>query len=172
MRLDTFKKSNEKKVFYFGTNDTRTITDIRKTILTQFKELPEMTEYMHYSSFDGADKYGKDTFMFIKYLGKSTIPALFRLKRLVEMIVSLIPLVPNNFFDIFLQIIFKFFPDHLPNRLREYRSKYDHYLILVATDSVISEIRKLLLTFVIKQIQVTFLNVMILREMMYYFIGM
>ena len=144
VRLDTFKKSNEKKVFYFGTNDTRTITDIRKTILSQFKELPEMTEYMHYSSFDGADRYGKDTFMFIKYLGKSAIPALFRLKRLVEMIVSLIPLVSNDFFDIFLQIIFKFFPDHLPNRLREYRSKYDHYLILVATDSVIFEIRKLL----------------------------
>ena len=28
--------------------------------------------------------------------------------------------------------------------IRDYRSKYDHYLILVATDSVISEIRKLL----------------------------
>ena len=82
----------QKKVFYFGTNDTSTITDIRKTILKQFKELPEMTEYMHYSSFDGADRYGKDTFMLIKYLGKSAIPALFRLKRVVEMIVSLIPL--------------------------------------------------------------------------------
>ena len=43
-----------------------------------------MAEYMHSSSFDGADKYGKDTFLIIKYLGKGIMPTLFRIKRLID----------------------------------------------------------------------------------------
>ena len=144
VRLDTFKKPEKKKVFYYGTNDTATITRIRTNILTQFKELPEMTEYMHYSSFDGADKYGKDTFMFIKYLGKNSIPLLFRFKRVLDMFFSIIPFLPENIFDKFLQITFNLFPDHLPIKIREYRKKFSHYLILVSTDSVIDETRNLL----------------------------
>ncbi len=88
--LDTFLKSNKKKVFYFGTNNPSKITALRKTVLAQFRELPEMAEYMHYSSFDGADKYGKDTFLIIKYLGKAIMPILFRLKRLINIFFTFI----------------------------------------------------------------------------------
>ncbi len=144
VRLDTFLKSKKKKVFYFGTNNPSQLTTIRKTVLGQFKELPDMTEYMHYSSFDGADKYGKDTFMIIKYLGKDIMPTLFRLKRLIDMLFTFIPFMPQNIFDKFLQYLFKAFPDHLPSRLRDYRRRFNHYLIIVATDSVITEARCLL----------------------------
>ncbi len=144
VRLDTFLKSKKKKVFYFGTNNPSNITAIRKTILAQFRGLPEMTEYMHYSSFDGADKYGKDTFMIIKYLGKGIMPTLFRFKRLIDMFFTFIPFIPQNIFDKFLQYLSKFSPDHLPFRLREYRRRFNHYLIIVATDSVIEEARCLL----------------------------
>ncbi len=144
VRLETFLKSKNKKVFYFGSNNTSTLTDIRKNILSKFIELPDMTEYMHYSSFDGADKYGKDTFMIIKYLGKSVIPNLFRLKRMFDIFFNYIPFMPQDIFDIFLQNLSVFLPDHLPSRLREYRNRFDHYLIIVASDSVIKDVKYLL----------------------------
>ena len=144
VRLETFLKSKNKKVFYFGSNNSSTLTDIRKTILAQFSELPDMTEYMHSSSFDGADKYGKDIFMIIKYLGKSIMPALFRLKRIVDILFTFFPFLPQNIFDIFLQYLSNILPDHLPPRLREYRLRFNHYLIIVASDSVIKDTRNLL----------------------------
>ena len=144
VRLDTFLKSKNKKVFYFGSNNSSTLTDIRKTILSQFSELPDMTEYMHSSSFDGADKYGKDTFMIIKYLGKSIMPTLFRLKRIVDILFNFVPFMPQNIFDKFLQYLSNILPDHLPPRLRDYRLRFNHYLIIVASDNVIKDTRNLL----------------------------
>ncbi len=144
VRLDTFSKPKTQKVFYLGTNNVDILTSIRKIILSKFNELPEMTEYMHYTSFDGADKYGKDTFLIIKYLGRNIMPKLFKLKRLIDTFLSFIPFLPQNIFDKFLQNFSRLLPDHLPASLRDYRNKFDHYLIIVATDSAIEETKDLL----------------------------
>ena len=81
VRLDTFECKEIEKVFFVGTNQPNDFNVIRERILGEFDELPDMGEYMHKSFFDGADKYGKDTFLLIKYLGKSFIPKLFKFKR-------------------------------------------------------------------------------------------
>ncbi len=52
--------------------------------------------------------------------------------------------MPQNIFDKFLQYLSKVLPDHLPSRLRDYRRRFNHYLIIVATDSTIDETRLLL----------------------------
>ncbi len=144
VRLDTFPKPKKERVFFLGTNNPIRLTIIRKKILTELKQLPEMGEYMHYSYFDGADKYCKDTFLMIKYFGSGVLPTLLLLKRKVDQFFSQIEIFPKNLSDRFLQFIVRFFPDHLPKRLREYRSKFDHYMLILASDLSIAEVEELL----------------------------
>ena len=134
VRLKTFPKNNNKKVFYLGTNNPSVLTDIRKYILKNFDKLPEMTEYMHKTSFDGADKYGKDIFLVIKYLGRDFMPKLFKLKNFIDYLLNSINLMVENILDKLLFYISNILPDHLPNFLRLYRDKYNHYLIIVTND--------------------------------------
>ncbi|BBB27112.1 D-lactate dehydrogenase [Amphritea japonica] len=144
VRLDTFTEPQQDQVFYIGTNNPEEFTELRKRILTQFKELPEMGEYMHRSYFDGADKYCKDTFLFINLLGSSFLPKLFSFKAKVDSFLGRIPFLPNNLSDRFLQLTGKLYPDHLPKRLREYRKRFEHHLMVKANDGAIAETRQLL----------------------------
>jgi len=79
VRLDTFPKIKETRVFYIGTNDPAELTEIRRHILAHFKDLPIEGEYLHRVAFDIAEKYGKDTYLAIRYLGTEWLPALFAL---------------------------------------------------------------------------------------------
>ncbi len=144
VRIDTFPKTNKKKVFFIGTNQPSAFSKIRKDMLTGFNSLPDMLEYMHYSSFDGASKYGKDIFLIIKYLGKQVMPLFFRIKRLIDLYISFIPFLDNDIFDKSLQNLSNLLPNHLPRKIREYRNKYNHYLIAVCSDSSIIETKSYL----------------------------
>jgi D-lactate dehydrogenase len=144
VRLDTFAKPSREKVFYIGTNNPEQLTTLRKRILTEFDELPEMGEYMHRSYFDGADKYAKDTFLLISLFGSAFPPKLFAFKAWVDSLLGHIPFLPANFSDRCLQVMGKLWPDHLPKRLRSYRDHYEHHLMIVSSDGVIEDTRKLL----------------------------
>ena len=84
MRVDTFDKPKAEQVFYVGTNDPEQLNEIRRRLLSECSELPEMGEYMHQSWFDGADRYCKDTFLLIKYLGTDFLPRLYRIKAALD----------------------------------------------------------------------------------------
>ena len=147
VRLDTFECKELEKVFFIGTNQPNAFNEIRERILSEFDELPDMGEYMHKSFFDGADKYGKDNFLLIKYLGKSFIPKLFKFKRDCEFILSYLPFISSNIIDHIFYLISLILPDHLPKRVRDFRKKYDHYLIIQAGDSIIEKTSVLLSDF-------------------------
>src|SRR5262249_933670 len=80
VRLETFAKQGQTKVFYIGTNEPAELTEIRRHMLAHFKELPISAEYLHREAFDIAEKYGKDTFLAIRYLGTDWLPVLFAIK--------------------------------------------------------------------------------------------
>ena len=80
VRLDTFVKEDQTKVFYIGTNDPSELTEIRCHMLAHFKDLPIYAEYLHRGAFDIAETYGKDTFLTIRYLGGDWLFRLFALK--------------------------------------------------------------------------------------------
>ena len=145
VRLDTFQKPKEQKVFFVGTNDPENFNKLRRKILTDFKRLPDMGEYMHRSYFDGSDKYCKDTFSIIKYFGTSFLPKLLFLKRKIDSILSNISFVPSQIPDRFLQCFFSISPNHLPNRIREYRNRFEHYLLIQASDDCIRDVDKVLI---------------------------
>ena len=144
VRVDTFDKPQAEQVFYVGTNDPEQLNEIRRRLLAECRELPEMGEYMHESWFDGADQYCKDTFLIIKYLGTGFLPRLYRIKAGLDRWLDKLPGLPKRPADHLLQRLAKWWPDHLPKRMREYRKTYEHHLILVGADTAIAEIRQVL----------------------------
>src|SRR5262249_8977923 len=116
VRLDTFPKGAETKVFYIGTNDPAELTRIRRHMLAQFKDLPVEGEYLHRVAFDIAEKYGKDTFLAIRYLGTGWLPALFATKGRFDALAARLRL-PQDLSDRIMQAISRLFPRHLPRRM-------------------------------------------------------
>jgi D-lactate dehydrogenase (quinone) len=129
VRVDTFPQEAETKVFYIGTNDPAEFTEIRHEILAQFKDLPISAEYMHRGAFDLAARYGKDIFLTIRYLGTNWLPRLFAAKGWFDGIIGRFGF-PSNLSDKIMYWISLLCPNHLPSRLKDYRDKYEHYLML------------------------------------------
>lgn len=62
VRLDTFPKDSETRVFYIGTSGPAELTALRRHILSRFENLPIAGEYMRRDMFNIAEVYGKDAF--------------------------------------------------------------------------------------------------------------
>ncbi len=137
VRLDTFPIEQGAKVFYIGTNQPEVLTEIRRQALHDFTHLPISGEYLHKDAFDIAEEYGKDMFLMINILGTERLPALFGLKSRCDAFFDRLGFLPSNFSDRVLQALSRLFPSHLPPRMREYRDKYEHHLMLkVAAEGV------------------------------------
>jgi D-lactate dehydrogenase (quinone) len=130
VRLDTFAKEKETKVFYIGTDDPAELTEIRRHMLAHFNDLPISAEYMHRGAFDVTEIYGKDIFLTIQYLGADWLPRLFALKGWFDGFTSRLRFVPRNLSDKIMYGISRIFPNHLPRRMKEYRHNYEHHLML------------------------------------------
>lgn len=144
VRLDTFPMPEREQVFFVSTNRPQQLTELRRRILSEFETLPEMGEYMHNSFFDASDKYCKDTFLAIKYMGTAFLPRLFKIKAAVDSYLSKLSFLPNKLPDRILQLIANIWPDHLPKRVRGHRAKYEHHLIIKANNEVIETTQNLL----------------------------
>ncbi|QJU57904.1 D-lactate dehydrogenase [Sphingomonas sp. AP4-R1] len=134
VRLDTFAREAETATFYIGTNDTAELTSLRRAILGGFASLPVAGEYIHRDAFDVAAVYGKDTYLAIKHLGTDRLPRLFALK-------SRIDAIAPHLGDRLLQGASRLFPSHLPKRMRAWRERYEHHLILKMAGDGIAEAR-------------------------------
>ena len=141
VRLDTYISPKENKVFYLGTNDPDVFWKIRRDILSKFKTLPTLGDYLHRDCYDAAKKYSKDTFLVIERLGTTFLPTLFELKRKVDIIAKKLKFLPDNFSDRLMQFLSIFFPNHLPKRMEKFRDLYEHHWIIEMSDDGISEAR-------------------------------
>ena len=141
VRVDTYPVADRKQVFMLGSDDPEDFATLRKRILTQFKDLPDMCEYMNRGIFDTAERYGKDVFLSIKYLGTEKLPKAYALKSSAEYFLNRIPFLPKFLPDLFLYYVSRLFPQHLPKRLLEYRDRFEYYMILSMSDGGIDEAR-------------------------------
>lgn len=146
VRLDTFAKEAETATFYIGTNDPGELTELRRAILGGFASLPISGEYIHRDAFDIAAVYGKDTFLAIERLGTDRLPAMFALKSRIDTLAARLPFAPAHLGDRMLQTASHLFPNHLPKRMRDYRDRYEHHLILKMAGDGIAEARAHLAT--------------------------
>jgi D-lactate dehydrogenase len=144
VRLDTFPKDKRTATFYIGTEDPAELTRLRRRILGTFRELPISGEYIHRNAFDVAEVYGKDVFLSIQYLGTVRLPMLFAAKAWIDAVAKRVGFLPAFFSDRLMQAASRLFPKHLPRRIRGYRDRYSHHLILKMGDGGIDEARALL----------------------------
>ncbi|PAU39075.1 D-lactate dehydrogenase [Vibrio coralliilyticus] len=144
VRVDTNPVAEKEQLFYIGCSDPGKMTMLRRDMLSGFKHLPEMGEYMHRDIFNLAETYGKDVFLSIHHLGTDKLPKFFALKAKVESLLKRIPFVSKDLPDITLYWLTKLFPQHLPKRMLEFRDKYEHHLILKMSDGGIDEAKEYL----------------------------
>ncbi|MBD9535857.1 D-lactate dehydrogenase [Stenotrophomonas sp. STM01] len=138
VRLDTFAREAA-EVFYIGSNQTQSLTAIRRHLLTGFERLPISGEYIHRVAYDIGERYGKDTFLLIDKLGTARVPAAFALKSRVDGWFERIGL--RGVTDRMMQLLTSLLPSHLPARMGGFRQRYEHHLLLKvsAQDAAVTE---------------------------------
>ncbi|MBN3264904.1 D-lactate dehydrogenase [Pectobacterium brasiliense] len=139
VRLDTFPAEKSQQVFYIGTNQPQVLTELRRHMLADFKNLPVAGEYMHRDIFDIAEIYGKDTFMMIDKLGTDKLPLFFNLKGRMDAIFSKVPFLPSHLVDRTMQFLSRLLPSHLPVRMKTYRDRFEHHLMVKMSGDGIDE---------------------------------
>jgi len=141
VRVDTFALPEKEQTFYIGTNDAKVLTQLRRHLLKHMPVLPEVAEYMHRDIFDIAHRYGKDTFLSVKWLGTDRLPRLFALKGRIDAFCQSSSWLPTQLVDRSLQRLASGWPEHLPARLLEYRDRYQHHLLLKMSDEGIAPVK-------------------------------
>lgn len=147
VRLDTFPAEKKQQVFYIGTNQPEVLTEIRRHILAEFTHLPVAGEYMHRDIYDIAERYGKDTFLMIDKLGTDKMPFFFTMKGRTDAMLEKVSLFKPHFTDRFMQKLGNVFPAHLPERMKTWRDKYEHHLLLKMAGDGIDEAQSWLTEF-------------------------
>lgn len=147
VRLDTFPVETEQQVFYIGTNSTSVLTELRRKILRDFNNLPVAGEYMHRDIFDITEVYGKDTFIMIDKLGTDKMPDMFTVKGRFDAQINKVPFLPKHFSDRVMQCMSSMLPSHLPQRMKQYRDRFEHHLLLKMSGDGISEAHTFLTQF-------------------------
>ena len=146
VRLDTYPIPDSETSFYIGTNDPDELTALRRHILRHFDHVPVSGEYMQRACFDISDKYGKDTVRMIDWLGTDKLPMFFALKGSLDARFNKHRLT-RGLTDKVMQLFARLTPDHLPARLRQWRDRFEHHLILKMRDGGVDEARGFLREF-------------------------
>lgn len=146
VRLDTFARTQDSKVFYLGTNDPEELSNLRRKMLASDLPLPIAAEYMHRDAFNIAERYGKDTFLLIRWLGTKRLPKLFAVKGWLDGFAAKFKFLPLNITDRLLQRMSACTPSHLPRRIRSYRDRFEHHLMIKVAGDAILPTRQLLAT--------------------------
>ncbi len=144
VRLDTFPLEAGSRTFYVGTNDPARLADLRRRILRDGQSLPIAAEYLHREAFDLADTYGKDQFLLIDWLGTDRLPRFFALKSWFDGALAQWRWLPANPIDRLLHAAAKLWPNHLPGRMRQWRDRFEHHLLIKVSASAAPEMEALL----------------------------
>lgn len=144
VRLDTFVKESS-TVFYIGSNDPQDLTELRRYLLTSLPSLPIAGEYIHRTAFDIGERYGKDTYLVIDRFGTARVPTAFALKSRVDGLFERVGL--RGVSDRIIQKVMDLLPSHLPARMREYRDRYEHHLLLRVSNDTAEQTREHLSSF-------------------------
>lgn len=142
VRLDTFARAQKDATFYIGSNDAEELAELRRALLTAPSGLPISAEYLHRDAFDVADRYGRDTFLAIRLLGTDRIPLLYTVRAWIDALGDALGIAALS--DRALHGASRFLPDHLPRRLREWRARFEHHVILSAAAEDVTDIRETL----------------------------
>lgn len=146
VRLDTFEADARSQVFYVGVHDPAVLTELRRRLLAGSGYLPVAGEYMHRDIFDMSARYAKDTFAVIERFGTDAMPGIFAWKSRVDGLLGRWRWLPDHPADRVAQKLGQLLPEHLPRRLRDFRDRFEHHLLLKMAGPGIEEAQSLLAT--------------------------
>lgn len=135
VRTRTFPRVPHTTTFYVGTNSPHELEELRRAVLRSPQQLPISGEYIGRTAFDLAARYGKDTFVALKYTGSTTLVRIFALKNWANGVFAKLRVVGPTFADTIAQAVFGLIPQRLPKRILQYRDRFEHHLILVVGDT-------------------------------------
>ena len=141
VRVDTFPKEPETRLFYIGASRPAVLTDLRRHVLRHFDSLPVCGEYIHRGAFDLAERFGKDIFLTIRHLGTGRLPQLLRLQQRIGDLQRQVTGHDGAVLERALHGIARVLPKHLPPRMRAYRDRFEHHLLLKMSGRGIGEAR-------------------------------
>ncbi len=147
VRLPTFEASAGSDTFYIGTHDERELVALRRFLLSQMSELPLQAEYIHRNAFDLTVRYAKHMYLAIRKLGPQAIPKMMANKAKWDVRVSHVPFLPRNFVDRTLQFFNQLSPSFVAPRIMDYRSEYEHHLMIKVDVQQTGELQSLLQQF-------------------------
>lgn len=147
VRLPTFEASAGSDTFYIGTNDESVLVALRRYLLTEMSELPVQAEYIHRNAFDLTVRYAKHMYLAIRKLGPQAIPRLMAGKAKWDVRVSHLKFLPRNFVDRVLQFFNQITPRFVAPRIMDYRSEYEHHLMIKVESAQTAELQGLLADF-------------------------
>jgi D-lactate dehydrogenase len=147
VRTRTFPKQEHTTTFYIGTNDPSELEDLRREVLRSDRELPISGEYIGREAFDLAEKYGRETFVGLKYAGSRQLQHLYALKGWANGVFAKVPGLGTAFADRISQTAFGLLPEQLPATMREYRDRFEHHLLLVVGQEQKQETEEFLTSF-------------------------
>ena len=150
VRLDTFPVAKQEQTFYIGTNNPKVLTELRREILGNFKNVPEIGEYIHRDMFAMGEKYGKDNFLTIQLLGTDILPKMYRMKGSMDAALNKLSFLPSYVTDRVLQFASRLWPQHLPKRMMDYHQRFEHHLMIKMSDEGIAETQEYLHSFLMK----------------------
>lgn len=143
VRLDTFEADTDANVFYIGTNDPAELGEIRRDILSRFHNLPIAGEYIHRDAYETARIYGKDLYLFIRTFGTDNVPKAFAAKSWFDGVTEKLGL-GATISDHLLTGLSRLFPEHLPQRMNQFRDRFTHHLLLKMGGEGVAEAREYL----------------------------
>lgn len=144
VRLDSFEKTPS-QVFYIGTQHQDDLTEIRRYLLSQLPRLPIAGEYIHRDAYDIGAEYGKDSFLFIEKFGTAKVPAAFAMKDRID--AHLERWGMRGWSDKALQLLTRFLPSHLPQRMNQFRDRFEHHLLLRIEKQDVAQVQAFLSQF-------------------------
>jgi len=130
VRVATYLSQTNSITYYIGTNIPGKFTELRRTALSSFTGLPISAEYIHRSAFDIAITHGRDIYLAVLLLPTRHLAQLFKLRSLAEAFVDRVLGSRARHVHDLMHRLLRAIPVRLPIRLRQFRSKFAHHLIL------------------------------------------
>ncbi len=148
VRTRTFPMDRHTTTFYIGSNDPVELEGLRREVLRSNRQLPISGEYFDRATFDLAEKYGKDTFVGLKYWGNQQVRRMFALKTWANgVFAKIVPFLGPTFADTISQRFFALLPQQLPKRMLDYRDRFAHHLIVEVGEAQRIETEDFLISF-------------------------
>ena len=130
VRVDSFPAAADARTYYIGTNDPAQFTALRREALSALPDLPVAAEYLHRDAFDIADTHGRDIYLAVRLLGARHLTDLFRMRLIAEGLAEGLLGRHAGLLHVAMHAMLRSIPTFLPRRMREFRGRFRHHLIL------------------------------------------